>query len=71
MHVVVTSGGNPAIHRCGLVTDAIAQDHGNLNGWRAHLCGSPPMVEAATVVARRWGIAAKHIHADAFDTQGT
>lgn len=71
VHVVVTSGGNPAMHRCGLVTDAIEQDHGDLDGWRAYLCGSPPMVEAATVVARRKGIAAAHIHADAFYTQGT
>ncbi len=71
VHVVVTSGGDPAMHRCGLVTDAIEQDHGDLNGWRAYLCGSPPMVEAATVVARRKGIAAAHIYADAFYTQGT
>ncbi|MBT9597247.1 MAG: 2Fe-2S iron-sulfur cluster binding domain-containing protein [Vitreoscilla sp.] len=71
VHVVVTSGGNPATQRCGLVTDAIEQDHGNLNGWRAYLCGSPPMVEAATVVVRRQGIPAEHIYADAFYTQGT
>lgn len=71
VHVVVTSGGNRATQRCGLVTDAIEQDHGDLTGWRAYLCGSPPMVEAATVVARRMGIAAGHIYADAFYTQGT
>jgi naphthalene 1,2-dioxygenase ferredoxin reductase component len=71
VHVVVTSGGDPATQRCGLVTDAIEQDHGDLSGWRAYLCGSPPMVEAATIVARRKGIAAEHIHADAFYTQGT
>lgn len=71
IHVVVTSGGNPATHRMGLVTDAIEQDHGDMSDWRAYLCGSPPMVEAATVLARRKGIAAAHIHADAFYTQGT
>lgn len=71
VQVVVTSGGNPATQRCGLVTDAIEQDHGDLSAWRAYLCGSPPMVEAATVVARRMGIAADHIHADAFYPQGT
>jgi ferredoxin-NAD(P)+ reductase (naphthalene dioxygenase ferredoxin-specific) len=71
VHVVVTSGGNPATQRCGLVTDVIEQDHGDLSGWRAYLCGSPPMVEAATVVARRKGLAAEHIYADAFYTQGT
>jgi ferredoxin-NAD(P)+ reductase (naphthalene dioxygenase ferredoxin-specific) len=71
VHVVVASGGNPASHRCGLVTDAIAQDHADLSGWRAYLCGSPPMVEAATLLARSRGVAAAHIHADAFYTQGT
>jgi naphthalene 1,2-dioxygenase ferredoxin reductase component len=71
VHVVVTSGGNPATQRCGLVTDAIEHDHGDLADWRAYLCGSPPMVEAATVVARRRGISAEHIYADAFYTQGS
>lgn len=71
VHVVVSSGGNPATHRVGLVTDAIEQDHGDMSEWRAYLCGSPPMVEAATVVARRKGIAPAHIYADAFYTQGT
>jgi ferredoxin-NAD(P)+ reductase (naphthalene dioxygenase ferredoxin-specific) len=71
VHVVVSSGGDPAAHRCGLVTDVIEQDLGDLQGWRAYLCGSPPMVEAAAVVARRKGVAAANIHADAFYTQGT
>jgi len=71
VHVVVTSGGDPAVQRCGLVTQAIEEDLGDLAGWRAYLCGSPPMVEAATRVARQKGIAADHIHADAFYTQGT
>jgi ferredoxin-NAD(P)+ reductase (naphthalene dioxygenase ferredoxin-specific) len=70
LHVVVTSGGDRREQRCGLVTDAIAQDLGDLQGWRAYLCGSPPMVEATTVLARRKGIAAAQIHADAFYTQG-
>jgi len=71
VHVVVTSGGNPSHQRCGLVTQAIEEDLGDLTGWRAYLCGSPPMVEAATLVARQKGIAADHIYADAFYTQGT
>jgi ferredoxin-NAD(P)+ reductase (naphthalene dioxygenase ferredoxin-specific) len=69
VNIVVTSGGNPREHRCGLVTEAIADDLAHLQGWRAYLCGSPPMVEAATVLARRKGIDAAHIHADAFYTQ--
>ncbi|WP_130430959.1 2Fe-2S iron-sulfur cluster-binding protein [Rivibacter subsaxonicus] len=71
LHVVVSSGGDPATQRCGLVTDAIEQDLGELDDWRAYLCGSPPMVEAAALVARRKGIAPERIHADAFYPQGT
>ena len=67
--VVVAAGGDPAVHRPGLVTDAIAQDHQDLAGWRAYLCGSPPMVEAATRLVRRCGVPAAHIHADAFYPQ--
>ena len=70
VHVVVASGGDPATQRCGLVTQAIEDDHEDLSGWRAYLCGSPPMVEAAAALARRKGIAADHIHADAFYPQG-
>jgi ferredoxin-NAD(P)+ reductase (naphthalene dioxygenase ferredoxin-specific) len=71
LHVVVTSGGDPREQRCGLVTEAIAKDLGSLDGWRAYLCGSPPMVEAATVLARQKGIDAARIYADAFYTQAT
>lgn len=71
VHVVVSAGGDPARERCGLVTEAIGQDLGDLSGWRAYLCGSPPMVEAVTQLARRKGVAPEHIHADAFYPQGT
>jgi ferredoxin-NAD(P)+ reductase (naphthalene dioxygenase ferredoxin-specific) len=69
VHIVVTSGGDPREQRCGLVTEAIAQDIDSLDGWRAYLCGSPPMVEAATMLARRKGAAPARIYADAFYTQ--
>ncbi|HKX44602.1 MAG TPA: 2Fe-2S iron-sulfur cluster-binding protein [Burkholderiaceae bacterium] len=71
VHTVVTSGGDPREQRCGLVTEAIERDLASLDGWRAYLCGSPPMVEAATVLARRKGIAPARIYADAFYTQPT
>jgi len=71
LHVVVTAGGDPREHRMGLVTDAIEADLPELDDWRAYLCGSPPMVEAATLLARRKGMAPERIHADAFYTQGT
>jgi naphthalene 1,2-dioxygenase ferredoxin reductase component len=69
VHIVVTSGGDPREHRCGLVTEAIEQDFKSFDGWRAYLCGSPPMVEAATVLARHKGIDTARIYADAFYTQ--
>ena len=50
------------------MTEAIESDHRDLDGWRAYLCGSPPMVEAATLVVRRRGVRAEHVYADAFYT---
>lgn len=70
LHIVVASGGAAREQRCGLVTEAIEQDLGDLSGWRAYLCGSPPMVEAATVLVRRLGLVPGQVHADAFYTQG-
>ena len=69
--VVVTAGGDPRTQRCGLVTEAIERDHADLSGWRAYLCGAPPMVEAATQLTRRLGVPRERIHADAFYLQGT
>jgi ferredoxin-NAD(P)+ reductase (naphthalene dioxygenase ferredoxin-specific) len=71
LHVVVSSDADPRSHRSGLVTDAIEHDLSDLGGWRAYLCGSPPMVEAASLLVKRKGIAAERIYADAFYTQGT
>lgn len=70
-HIVVSSGASATSHRSGLVTKAIEEDLGDLEGWRAYLCGSPPMVEAATLVVRNKGITPEHVYADAFYTQGT
>lgn len=70
LHVVLASGGDPARHRCGMVTDAIDRDFADLAGYRAYLCGSPPMVEAAMLLARRKGIDPRRVHADAFYAQG-
>lgn len=70
VHVVVTSGSRQG-DRSGLVTDAVAQDWDSLAGWRAYLCGAPPMVEAATYLARGKGMQPEHIHADAFYASST
>lgn len=69
LHIVAASGGDPREQRCGLVTEAIAQDFARLTGWRAYLCGSPPMVEATAALVRRLGVAPGHVCADAFYTQ--
>jgi ferredoxin-NAD(P)+ reductase (naphthalene dioxygenase ferredoxin-specific) len=67
--VVVASGANAREHRSGLVVEAIERDLDSLAGWHAYLCGSPPMVEATAVLARRKGIDPSRIYAEAFYTQ--
>ena len=69
LHTVVASGGDRREQRCGLVTEAIAQDFERLADWRAYLCGSPPMVETTAALVRRLGVAPGHVCADAFYTQ--
>jgi naphthalene 1,2-dioxygenase ferredoxin reductase component len=71
LDVVVTSGGNGHEQRSGLVVEAIEKDLGNLAGWCAYLYGSPPMVEAAAVLARQKGIEPGRVYAEAFYTQPT
>ncbi|MFJ3315911.1 2Fe-2S iron-sulfur cluster-binding protein [Herbaspirillum huttiense] len=66
LHVVLATNEAGTRHRVGLVTDAVAADWQNLSGWRAYLCGAPPMVEAATLIAKSKGISMEHIYADAF-----
>jgi ferredoxin-NAD(P)+ reductase (naphthalene dioxygenase ferredoxin-specific) len=71
LHLVVTAGAGRRTYRRGLVTDAIDEDLRNLAGWHAYLCGSPPMVETAAILAKRKGIVPERIYASAFYTQGT
>jgi ferredoxin-NAD(P)+ reductase (naphthalene dioxygenase ferredoxin-specific) len=72
VHVVVVTGPSCDGQRVGLITDAIRADWpGSLDGWRAYLCGSPPMVEAVTQLVRGRGLAPEQTHADAFYLQGT
>jgi ferredoxin-NAD(P)+ reductase (naphthalene dioxygenase ferredoxin-specific) len=70
VHVVVSSGNQHPQMRSGHVTDAFHADWKDLSGWRAYLCGAPPMVEAAALLAKRLGIAAQNVHADAFYPSG-
>jgi ferredoxin-NAD(P)+ reductase (naphthalene dioxygenase ferredoxin-specific) len=66
VHVVIATNESGAGYRVGLVTDAVAADWKDLRDWRAYLCGAPPMVEAATLIAKSKGIEPDHIYADAF-----
>jgi ferredoxin-NAD(P)+ reductase (naphthalene dioxygenase ferredoxin-specific) len=66
VHIVVTMGNDNPRLRSGLVTDAVAQDWSNLAGWRAYLCGAPPMVEAVSMLVKQRGISPEHVYADAF-----
>jgi ferredoxin-NAD(P)+ reductase (naphthalene dioxygenase ferredoxin-specific) len=70
LHIVVSTGGHDPRWRGGLVTDAFNRDWDSLAGWRAYLCGAPPMVEAAAMLARKKGVPAKHVYADAFYASG-
>lgn len=66
VHTVVATGNDSPALRSGWVTDAVDADWADLTGWRAYLCGAPPMVEAAALMVARKGIKPEHIHADAF-----
>lgn len=71
VHIVIATGDAEPGQRRGLVTDAIEQDHPNLTGWRAYLCGAPVMVEALSLLVARLGMNPAHVHADAFYPSGT
>lgn len=69
--VVTTDDDKGSGSRMGLVTDAIASDIQDFQGWRAYVCGAPPMVEATAALLRQLGIDEQHVHADAFYASGT
>ena len=69
--VVTTDDEGGSKHRTGLITDVIAHDLPNLDGWRAYVCGAPPMVEATAALIKQRGIAEQHVYADAFYASGT
>lgn len=54
--------------RGGLVTDAVAQDLKDLDGWKAYVAGPPAMVEALMEVATGRSLRAQDLHADVFFT---
>lgn len=54
--------------RRGLVTDAVAQDLQDLDGWKAYVAGPPAMVEAALRIGATRGLRSEDMHADVFFT---
>jgi CDP-4-dehydro-6-deoxyglucose reductase/ferredoxin-NAD(P)+ reductase (naphthalene dioxygenase ferredoxin-specific) len=54
--------------RSGIVTDAVAQDLEDLDGWKAYVAGPPAMVEVAMQVLGERGLRAQDLHADVFFT---
>ena len=69
--VVTTDDDQGSGKRIGLVTEAIAHDLPDFKGWRAWVCGAPPMVEATAALLKQRGIEDQHVHADAFYASGT
>lgn len=55
--------------RTGFLHDAVRQDFDDLDGAKVYLAGPPPMVEAASLLARELGLQQTDIHADAFYTE--
>jgi len=70
VQVVVSTGNDNPAWRSGLVTDAVNSDWPRLDGWRAYLCGAPPMVESAAMMIKKKGVPAEHVYADAFYPSG-
>ncbi|WP_010461139.1 2Fe-2S iron-sulfur cluster-binding protein [Acidovorax radicis] len=68
---IVVASGQAQGCRTGLVTDAIAKDWPSLAGFRAYLCGAPPMVEATSLLVRQMGVLPGQVYADAFYASGT
>ncbi len=69
--IVTTDDDQGSGKRIGLVTDAIAHDISDFQGWRAYVCGAPPMVEATAALLKQRGIQEQHVYADAFYASGT
>jgi CDP-4-dehydro-6-deoxyglucose reductase/ferredoxin-NAD(P)+ reductase (naphthalene dioxygenase ferredoxin-specific) len=55
--------------RTGFLSDAIAHDFTDLDGYKAYLAGPPPMIDSCVAVLKRLGLARQHFHADAFYTE--
>lgn len=64
----VLSEAQSAQYRSGLVTQVVAEDLSDLEGWKAYVAGPPPLVDAAMEVAFARGLRNEDMHADVFVT---
>lgn len=56
--------------RRGFVSDAVAADLEDLDGWKVYMAGPPAMIDAAGPILAARGARATDIHADVFFTPG-
>lgn len=54
--------------RTGFVSDAVAEDFQDFDGWKAYVAGPPPMVEAAMQICSARGLRSEDLYADVFFT---
>lgn len=54
--------------RSGFVTDAVAEDLQDFDGWKAYVAGPPAMVEALIQISTVRGLRTEDLHADVFFT---
>ena len=66
---VLSEPDAPTSRRIGFVSDALAADLADLDGWKAYLAGPPPMVESAVEALVARGMRRDDCHADAFYTE--
>lgn len=64
----VLSEAQSAQYRSGFVTQVVAEDISDLDGWKAYVAGPPLMVDAAMEVAFARGMRREDMHADVFFT---
>jgi naphthalene 1,2-dioxygenase ferredoxin reductase component len=63
---VLSEPRGPTQLRTGMLSEAVAQDLSNLDGWKCYLAGPPIMVETVSEVCRRLDLRAEDLHADPF-----
>ncbi|MBF9232152.1 2Fe-2S iron-sulfur cluster-binding protein [Microvirga alba] len=65
---VLSAPSEPTERRVGNVSDALAQDLADCDGWKAYVAGPPVMVEAAGTALAERGLGVGDLHADIFFT---